>query len=128
MLKNTQLVSEEISADMASAKEELDAAVPFHTLLDVSANRSRAELAHKGTFLSQRQRPSQEALRATVLRKSVSTLSNASDSGFPVSLIITVVENDFKKSHFTTYLNFRAKIKVKICQYLNQNRHYFWPS
>ena len=86
MLKNTQLVSEEISADMASAKEELDAAVPFHTLLDVSANRSRADLAHKGT-LSQRQRPSQEALRATVLRKSVSTLSNASDSGFPVCSI-----------------------------------------
>ena len=87
VLKNTQLVSEEISADMASAKEELDAAVPFHTLLDVSANRSRAELAHKGTLM-QRQRPSQEALRATVLRKSVSTLSNASDSGFPVSLEI----------------------------------------
>ena len=50
----------------------------------ISANKSKAELAHKG-ILSQRQRPSQEALRATVLRKSVSTLSNASDSGFPVS-------------------------------------------
>ena len=67
----------------SSAKEELDQAVPFHTLLDVSANKSKAELAHKG-ILSQRQRPSQEALRATVLRKSVSTMSNASDSGFPV--------------------------------------------
>ena len=52
MLKNTQLVSEEISEDMASAKEELDEAVPIHTLLDVSANRSKAELAHKG-LLSQ---------------------------------------------------------------------------
>ena len=85
MLKNTQLVSEEISEDMASAKEELDEAVPIHTLLDVSANRSKAELAHKG-LLSQRQRPSTEALRATVLRKSVSTLSSASDSGFPVRI------------------------------------------
>ena len=83
VLKNTQLVSEEISEDMASAKQELDEAVPIHTLLDVSANRSKAELAHKG-LLSQRQRPSSEALRATVLRKSVSTLSSASDSGFPV--------------------------------------------
>ena len=85
MLKNTQLVSEEISEDMASAKEELDEAVPIHTLLDVSANRSKAELAHK-CLLSQRQRPSTEALRATVLRKSVSTLSSASDSGFPVRI------------------------------------------
>ena len=85
VLKNTQLVSEEISEDMASAKEELDEAVPIHTLLDVSANRSKAELAHKG-LLSQRQRPSTEALRATVLRKSVSTLSSASDRGFPVRL------------------------------------------
>ena len=85
VLKNTQLVSEEISEDMASAKEELDEAVPIHTLLDVSANRSKAELAHKG-LLSQRQRPSTEALRATVLRKSVSTLSSASDSGFPVRI------------------------------------------
>ena len=85
VLKNTQLVSQEISEDMASAKEELDEAVPIHTLLDVSANRSKAELAHKG-LLSQRQRPSSEALRATVLRKSVSTLSSASDSGFPVRI------------------------------------------
>ena len=87
VLTNPKLVTEEISEDMASAKEELDQAVPFHTLLDVSANKSKAELAHKG-ILSQRQRPSQEALRASVLRKSVSTLSNASDSGFPVSPII----------------------------------------
>ena len=87
VLKNTQLVSEEISEDMASAKEELDEAVPIHTLLDVSANRSKAELAHKG-LLSQRQRPSTEALRATVLRKSVSTLSSASDSGFPVRIYL----------------------------------------
>jgi len=92
VLKNTQLVTEEISEDMASAKEELDQAVPFHTLLDVSANKSKAELAHKG-ILSQRQRPSQEALRATVLRKSVSTLSNASDSGFPVDSCEDTREN-----------------------------------
>ena len=39
MLKNTQLVTDEISEDMASAKEELDQAVPFHTLLDVSGNK-----------------------------------------------------------------------------------------
>ena len=91
MLKNTQLVSDEISEDMATAKEELDEAVPFHTLLDVSANRSKAELAHKGV-LSQRQRPSTEALRATGLRKSVSTLSSASDSGFPVRINPTNVD------------------------------------
>ena len=89
VLKNPQLVSGEISEDMASAKEELDQAVPFHQLLDVSANKAKAELAHKG-ILSQRQRPSQEALRATVLRKSVSTVSSASDSGLPVGLLSTL--------------------------------------
>lgn len=92
VLKNTQLVSEEISEDMASAKQELDEAVPIHTLLDVSANRSKAELAHKG-LLSQRQRPSSEALRATVLRKSVSTLSSEGDSGFPADSCEDTREN-----------------------------------
>lgn len=93
VLKNTQLVTDEISEDMASAKEELDKAVPFHTLLDISANKSKAELAHKG-ILSQRQRPSTEALRASVLRKSVSTLSNTSDGGLPVR--VTIIHLSFK--------------------------------
>ena len=59
----------------AAAKEELDKAIPFHSLLDVSANRSRAELAHKG-LLSSRHRPSQEALRAAMMRKSISHTSS----------------------------------------------------
>lgn len=63
------------AASKAAAKEELDKAVPFHSLLDVSANRSRAELAHKG-LLSSRHRPSQEALRAAMMRKSISHTSS----------------------------------------------------
>jgi hypothetical protein len=85
VLENSQLVSQELSQDMATAKEELDRAVPFHELLDVSVSKSKAELVHKGTLLATRQRPSTEALRATVLRKSVSTVSSTSDSGLPVS-------------------------------------------
>ena len=38
MLKNTQLVTDKISEDMASAKDDLDQVVPSHTLLDVSDN------------------------------------------------------------------------------------------
>ena len=63
------------AASKAAAKDELDKAIPFHSLLDVSANRSRAELAHKG-LLSSRQRPSQEALRAAMMRKSISHTSS----------------------------------------------------
>ena len=63
------------TASNMAAKEELDKAIPFHSLLDVSANRSRAELAHKG-LLSSRHRPSQEALRAAMLRKSISHASS----------------------------------------------------
>ena len=84
--------------DAAAAKEELDKAIPFHSLLDVSANRSRAELAHKG-LLSSRNRPSQEALRAAMLRKSIShtsstasflTVSHLSSSIIFVILIVIV--------------------------------------
>ena len=63
------------AASNAAAKEELDRAIPFHSLLDVSANRSRAELAHKG-LLQSRHRPSQEALRAAMMRKSISHTSS----------------------------------------------------
>ena len=54
--------------------------IPPHSLLDVSASKSKAELAHKG-LLSSRQRPSTEALRATAAaataaRKSVSHTSS----------------------------------------------------
>ena len=59
----------------------LDRAVPFHTLLDISANKSKAELAHKGT-MSLRSRPSSEALRSAVMRRSVSAASNFSSNSF----------------------------------------------
>jgi hypothetical protein len=57
-----------------SLKEEFDRAVPFHELLDVSAGRGKAELAHKGT-LSQRRGPSTEALRTAILRRTASATS-----------------------------------------------------
>lgn len=55
--------------------EEFDRLIPFHELLDISANKSRAELAHKGGLM-QRQRPSTEALRTAILRRTVSATSN----------------------------------------------------
>ena len=58
-------------------EESFDRLIPFHTLLDVSPNRSKAELAHKGA-LSQRQRPSADALRTAILRRTVSATSNVS--------------------------------------------------
>lgn len=64
-------------ADMDS--ESFDRLIPFHQLLDVSPNRSKAELAHKGA-LKERQRPSTEALRTAILRRTVSTTSNVSQS------------------------------------------------
>ena len=57
-----------------SLSEEFDKVIPFHQLLDVSANKSKAELAHKGV-LSQRHRPSTEALRTAILKRSVSAAS-----------------------------------------------------
>jgi hypothetical protein len=33
--------------DLRKTKEELDSAIPFHTLLDVSATKSKAQLAHR---------------------------------------------------------------------------------
>jgi hypothetical protein len=65
--------------DLRKTKEELDSAIPFHTLLDVSATKSKAQLAHKGT-LGQRHKPSAEALRASILKRSVSTASNFSSN------------------------------------------------
>ena len=59
--------------------ESFDRLIPFHKLLDVSPNRSKAELAHKGA-LSQRQRPSTDALRTAILRRTVSTTSNVSST------------------------------------------------
>lgn len=57
-----------------SVKEELDRAVPSHSLLDVSASKSKAELAHKG-LLSSRQRPSQESLRPPTSSSSAAAAS-----------------------------------------------------
>lgn len=65
-------------ADDSSMREDLDSAVPFHQLLDVSANRSKGELAHRGA-LSQRNKPSPDALRTAILKRSVSS-SSAVDS------------------------------------------------
>ncbi len=65
--------------DSLDPSEMLDRAVPFHTLLDISANKSKAELAHKGT-MSLRSRPSSEALRSAVMRRSVSAASNFSSA------------------------------------------------
>jgi hypothetical protein len=47
--------------------------------LDISAHKSKAELAHKGT-MSLRSRPSSEALRSAVMRRSVSAASNFSSN------------------------------------------------
>ena len=52
-----------------TTKEELDNAIPFHILLDVSANRSRAKLAHKG-MLTSRHRPSEESFSKATRKKS----------------------------------------------------------
>ena len=65
--------------DSLDPSDVLDRAVPPHTLLDVSAGRSKAELAHKGT-MSLRSRPSSEALRSAVMRRSVSAASNFSST------------------------------------------------
>ena len=86
----------------------LDRAVPFHTLLDISANKSKAELAHKGT-MSLRSRPSSEALRSAVMRRSVSAASNFSSA---TNSFQTVSYNknwgSFQHSlwHVTTYCKF----------------------
>ena len=65
-----------------NSEESFDRLIPFHTLLDVSPNRSKAELAHKGA-LSQRQRPSADALRTAILRRTVSATSNVSQKYLP---------------------------------------------
>ena len=65
--------------DLKRTKEELDNAVPFHTLLDVSATKSKAQLAHRGT-LGQRHRPSNEALKRSILRRAPSNASNFSSN------------------------------------------------
>lgn len=76
--------------DIQCAKDELDNAIPFHTLLDVSANKFKAELAHKGT-LSHRHRPTAEVLRASKMRRSVSTASNFSS----ITSFHTVMESSY---------------------------------
>ena len=80
------------------AKEELDNAVPFHILLDVSAHRSRAKLAHKG-LLTTRHRPSEESLRGGTRRNSNS--SNTKVNYIPIvhkkffALLISVYFDNF---------------------------------
>ena len=66
-------------ADDVSLREDLDSAVPFHQLLDVSAGRSKAELARSGA-LSGRHKPSPDALRTAILKRSVSSSSAGVDS------------------------------------------------
>ena len=59
-----------------TTKQELDNAIPFHILLDVSANRSRAKLAHKG-MLTTRHRPSEESFCRATRKKSKQFRSKA---------------------------------------------------
>ena len=65
--------------DLRKTKEELDSAVPVHNLLDVSASKSKAQLAHRGT-LGQRHRPSSDALKRSILKRAPSTASNFSSN------------------------------------------------
>ncbi len=59
-------------ADDSSLRcDDLDSAVPFHQLLDVSAGRSKAELGRSGA-LGGRHKPSPDALRTAILKRSVS--------------------------------------------------------
>ena len=74
-LSDTDLAND----DSLDPSDILDRAVPPHELLDVSAGRCKAELAHKGT-MSLRSRPSSEALRSAVMRRSVSAASNFSST------------------------------------------------
>ena len=64
------------SVSNKTTKEELDSAIPFHILLDVSANRSRARLAHKG-MLTTRHRPSEESFSKATRKKSKQFRSKA---------------------------------------------------
>ena len=65
--------------DDISQSEDLDKAVPFHQLLDVSAGKAKAELAHKGA-MSQRQRPSTESLRRAVSSNSSMEANNTGEA------------------------------------------------
>ncbi len=65
LLKQPPVIPRELStdgeiseADDSSVKEDLDSAVPFHRLLDVTAGRAKAELAHKGSMMAMRSKPS----------------------------------------------------------------------
>ena len=53
----------------STTKDDLDDAVPSHILLDVSANRNRARLAHKG-LMTTRNRPSENSLRGLIRKDS----------------------------------------------------------
>ena len=53
----------------STTKDDLDDAVPSHILLDVSAIRSRARLAHKG-LMTTRNRPSENSLRGLIRKDS----------------------------------------------------------
>ncbi|CAB4064737.1 PPP1R9 [Lepeophtheirus salmonis] len=64
--------------DNKDIKEEFDSAVPAHELLDIRANKFKAELATKGAMMSQRHRPTPDALRSNVLKRSVSAASASS--------------------------------------------------
>ena len=72
-ISETELEDISISSS-GPLKDELDKLFPFHKLLDVSAGKSKAELAHKGA-MSQRTKPTSDALRTSILRRSVSASS-----------------------------------------------------
>jgi len=71
--------------DEADVSLSLDAAVPFHELLDVSVSKQKAEVTARGSAMAARQRPSIESLKraasqADDVRRSASG-SSAVDSG-----------------------------------------------
>lgn len=72
-ISETELEDISISSS-GPIKDELDKLIPFHDLLDISANKSKAELAQKSA-LAQRSKPSMDALRTNILRRSLSASS-----------------------------------------------------
>eukprot|EP00094_Tigriopus_californicus_P013976 TCALIF_13532-PA protein Name:"Similar to PPP1R9A Neurabin-1 (Homo sapiens)" AED:0.07 eAED:0.07 QI:0/0.69/0.5/0.92/0.92/0.92/14/485/1927 len=72
-ISETELEDISISSS-GPIKEELDKLFPSHDLLDISASKSKAELVQKSA-LSNRSKPSMDALRTSILRRSLSASS-----------------------------------------------------
>ena len=75
LLKQPPIIPDQVDMDGEISEAEdsslsLDQSIPAHELLDVRACKNRAELAHKGG-MAQRNKPSPDALRTSILRQSV---------------------------------------------------------